>query len=152
MTRPNYPETVLEVIDPNVRFNPDALRAVRDYAKSKPWRGEMDSREEKFSRLNRGLAEAYDMPMPGLIFGVLDGSGSGSSYYHPTRHEIVLNGRLSVVTYLHEFAHARGMGERSACRWSINMFRKCFPKSFSRLLQRGHMLIRPNDIPKRRAS
>lgn len=151
MTRHNYPETVIEVIDDRMRFNPAALRAVRSFARSKPWRGDIDSRKEKFHRLNHDLAEAYSMPEPDLSFGVIDGSDSGSSYYHPTRHQIVLNGRLSVMTYLHEFGHARGMDEGDACRWSINLFRRCFPQSFSRLIQRGHMLVRVEDV-RRKAS
>ena len=51
-------------------------------------------------------------------------------------------GRLSVVTFLHEFGHALGYGERGACRWSINLFRRCFPRSFARCRQAGHTLVR----------
>ena len=31
--------------------------------------------DKKFSKLNRELAAAYSMPIPDLIFGVIDGSG-----------------------------------------------------------------------------
>ena len=151
MVRDGYPETVIEVMDDRTRFHPAALQAVRSFAKSKPWRGDIDSRKKKFLRLNHDLAEAYSMPEPELAFGVIDGSDSGSSYYHPTRHQIVLNGRLSVMTYLHEFGHARGMDEKDACRWSINLFRRCFPQSFSRLIHVGHMLVRVEDV-RRKAS
>jgi hypothetical protein len=51
-------------------------------------------------------------------------------------------GRLSVVTYLHEFAHALGRDERGACRWSINLFRRVFPEQFARLAASGHTLRR----------
>ena len=46
--------------------------------------------------------------------------------------------RLSVVTYLHEFAHAMGRDERGACRWSLNLFRRVFPEQFARLRTDGH--------------
>jgi hypothetical protein len=46
------------------------------------------------------------------------------------------------VTFLHEFAHARGFDERQACRWSINLFRRCFPRSFASCRQVGHTLVR----------
>ena len=98
MPQDEYPSSVLEVLDDSLRFKPVALRAVRTFASSKPWRGNLDERKDKFHHLNEELAAAYEMPKPDLVFGQLDGSNSGGSYYHPTRHQIVLNGRLSVVS------------------------------------------------------
>src|SRR5687768_3544547 len=104
----NYPETVQEVLDPNLKFKPAALRAVRAFARSKPWRGTMAQRKAKFRRLNRALARAYGMAEPRLTFHNVEADGfSGSSRYRPGLHWIALSGRLSVVTFLHEFAHAR---------------------------------------------
>ena len=62
--------------------------------------------------------------------------------YHPATHTITLEGRLSVVTFLHEFGHARGYGERGACRFSINPFRRVFPRLFARCRRVGHTLVR----------
>jgi len=152
MPQDQYPSSVLEVLDDNMSFKPAALRAVRAFAKSKPWRGDIDERKDKLRGLNEALAAAYEMPKPDVVFGQSDGGSSGGSYYHPTRHQIVLNGRLSVVTYLHEFAHSRGRGERDACRWSVNIFKRCFPRSFARLVHQGHMLVRPEEIERRKVS
>jgi len=146
MQRSDYPSTVIEVVDENMRFKAAALRAVRRFAKSNPWRGSLDERKHKFLSLNRALADAYNIVVPDLRFGIINRTSSGGSHYIPARHRIVLVGKLSVVTYLHEFAHARGMGERGACRWSINIFRRCFPNQYARLVGRGHMLIRPATI------
>ena len=146
MSDRDYPSTVLEVVDNAARFRATALRAVRVFAASNPWSGTIPERKEKLRGLNKSLAAAYNIPEPELPFGRIDGSSSGSSHYIPSHHRIVLEGKLSVVTYMHEFAHARRMGERSACRWSINIFRKCFPLQYSRLVGRGHMLIRPADV------
>jgi hypothetical protein len=141
--RRNYPATVQEVLDPAPRFERLALRAVRAFARSKPWRGTMEERKDKFRRLNRELAGAYGIAEPRLAFqGVEAGSTSGLSNYRPAVHTITLIGKLSVVTYLHEFAHARGADERQACRWSINLFRRCFPRSFARCRPVGHTLVR----------
>ena len=146
MTQMDYPETVLEVVDDDMRFKASALRAVRQFAEAHPWRGSLDERKEKFRGLNQSLAVAYGIDEPELEFGVIDGSSSGSSHYIPSLYRIVMVGKLSVVTYLHEFSHARGMGERGACRWSINLFRKVFPQQYARLVGRGHMLIKPASI------
>jgi hypothetical protein len=141
--RPNYPATVPEVLDPAFRFKPAALRAVRAFARSKPWRGTLAQRKNKFRRLNRRLAAAYGIARPRLVFaGVAAGTPSGASNYRPASHTITLAGKLSVVTYLHEFGHARGFDERRTCCWSINLFRRCFPRSFARCRAVGHTLVR----------
>ncbi len=55
-------------------------------------------------------------------------------------HVILLRGRLSVITMLHEIGHAlHGRSERTACAWSLAYFRACFPKSWERLRFSGHM-------------
>jgi hypothetical protein len=148
MTLPDndYPTTVIEILDDQMRFKPAALRALRAYRASHAWRGAPDERKEKLRQLNRDLATAYGRPEPELIFGELDGTSSGHSSYAPAQHRIVLTGRLSVVTFLHEFAHARGMSERGATRWAVNIFRRVFPRQYSRLVHVGHMLVRPEDI------
>lgn len=137
-----YPESVAEVIDDRMRFNSAAFRAVRTFARSNPWKGSVKERKGKFLRLNQFLAAAYQKPAPELVFGDLDGSHSGSSHYIPALHRIVLVGKLSVVTYLHEFAHSRGKGERRACEWSINLFKRIWPEQYGRLRHVGHTLIR----------
>lgn len=145
----DYPSSVVEVLDDGAQFNQQALRAVKGFAADGPWTGSQNSRKEKFIRLNRELAAAYDIEAPNLTFGLINRTCSGASHYIPSRHKIVITGRLSVVTYLHEFAHARGLGERASCRWSINLFRRCFPEQFARLVARGHMLISPASLERR---
>ncbi len=142
----NYPETVIEVLDDEMRFRPTTLRAVRAFASSKPWRGSLEKREEKFLRLNHDLASSCEIPEPDLRFGRIDGTSSRGSYYRPSAHGIVMTGKLSVVTYLHEFGHAMGKDEADACRWSVNLFRRCFPRQYSRLVHRGHTLVRAADV------
>jgi hypothetical protein len=146
----DYPETVTEVLGDGARFKPAALRALREFRRSRPWRGSPQEREEKFRTLNRSLAAAYEMREPELVFEVLDGTTGGGRYI-PALHRVVLAGKLSVVTYLHEFAHARGFGERATCKWSINLFRRVFPRQFARLIHVGHMLVRATDVTPRGA-
>ncbi len=138
-----YPATVIEILDDQMTFSNDLLQAVQKFAEWKPWKGSTDSRKEKFRQLNRSMAAACRIKLPKLIFGELDGGSTGDSHYRPQSHRIIIVGKLSVVTFLHEFAHALGHGEREACRWSINLFRKCFPRQYSRLIHIGHTLVRP---------
>jgi hypothetical protein len=149
--RANYPATVQEVLAPALRFKPAALRAVQVFARSKPWRGTLARRKGKFCRLNGQLAAAYGIAEPRLEFaGVEAGTPSCRSNYRPAAHTITLAGKLSVVTYLHEFGHARGFDERRTCRWSLNLFRRCFPRSFARSRAVGHTLVRDRTRPRER--
>lgn len=138
----DYPATVAEVIDQNMKFRPDALRAVHRFARTKPWRGSYTERRARFEALIRDLSAAYGISCPKVVCDGRDGGDSGRSCYIPRLHSIVLRGRLSVVTTLHEFAHALGKDERAACRWSVNLFRRCFPRSWTRASFEGHMVRR----------
>ncbi len=147
--RRNYPQHASEVIDPEATFKPAAVRAVKQLARSKPYRGTTAERQTKFRLCLEELAAAYRIPLPSLVFQNAEDRSSGDSCYIPASHTIVLRGRLSVVTFLHEFGHARGFDERQACHFSINLFAKCFPRSFASCRIEGHTLVR--DEPARPA-
>ena len=127
----NYPDSIDEVLDPPVRFRRQTVTAVTQFARMRPWRGTLEQRMEKFRMLHVELCAVYGKTTV-VTFRTMDGGCSGSSHYDPRGGEMVLTGRLSVVTFLHEFAHALGRDERGACRWSLNLFRRCFPRSFAR--------------------
>jgi hypothetical protein len=136
-----YPHSVSEVVDDQVKFKAAVLHALRNFAQMKPWRGSIAARQEKFRWLNRALAEAYGVEEPRLVFGTHETKDSGSSCYIPRLDTIILRGKLSVVTFLHEWGHRlHGRSESRAARWSINLFRRVFPKSFARCGWDGHML------------
>lgn len=148
--RANYLASVAEVIDLAMTFKPAALRAVRRFARSKPWRGTLEERSRKFHRLNRDLARAYGIERPVLVIAVDRERATGNGCYCPATHLIRLVAKLSVVTYLHEFGHARGYDERRACRFSINLFRRTFPRSFARCIHVGHTMRSPRTAQERR--
>ncbi|MCE9533964.1 MAG: hypothetical protein K8T89_23005 [Planctomycetes bacterium] len=134
--RANYPATVAEVLSDRRKYKPEALKALRAFRRSKPWRGTFNERREKFGKLHEELCRVYGLCTQ-LKFWARD-----VAYYSPGEDRINLP-TLSVVTYLHEFAHARGADERQACGWSINLFRRIFPRSFARCRHHGHMLVAP---------
>ncbi len=146
MVRDAYPATVVEVLDEEITYPDELLCVLRIFAASNPWKGSLRTRQRKFRQLNHLMAVVCRIDEPLLAFGRLDGGSSGASYYTARDHRILITGRLSVVTFLHEFGHALGFDEKAACRWSINLFRKCFPRQYSRLIHVGHTLVRPQDI------
>jgi len=145
-----YPATVTECLDESARYRRGVVAAVRAFKGERPWRGGLEARQAKFARLNAALANAYGLSEPVLRFEGIPSRGSGSFSGASTCRRgapgepavITMRGRLSVVTYLHEFAHALGRDESGACRWSVNLFRRVFPEQFARLRTDGHTVRR----------
>ena len=142
---PDYPMNASVAIDPNAKYKPAVLAAVRRFAATKPWRGTLDERRAKFEQANRDLGEALAVEPPLLVFAG-DGDGdSGASSYCPATNTITMQGRQSVITFCHEWGHRiHGRSDVKACRWSLNLFRRCFPLSWSKLRFEGHMARRDN--------
>jgi hypothetical protein len=94
---------------------------------------------EALTALLTGLAGVYRRPVR-LVF---DCSVHESAHYVPTTRTIHLPDceRGSIVTALHEFAHhLYGHSELTACRWSVWLFKRTFPRTYARCTFEGHML------------
>ena len=136
---PDYPQSLEQALGQPLKFPPATLKAVRAFAASKPWRGTFDERQPKFRQLHADLCRIYRVNPTLVISG--DGTGdSGGSCFQPGANVITLTGRLSVITFLHEWGHVlKGHSEFEACRWSLRLFQRCFPRSWARLRWEGHM-------------
>jgi len=134
-----YPHSLEGALGHPLKFRPSTYRAVRAFARLRPWRGTLEDRQAKFQQLHASLSAIYNVK-PTLIFEG-DGTGDSDGSYFSTRENvIVMTGRLSVVTFLHEWGHVlKGGSEFGACRWSLQLFKKCFPKSWERLRWEGHV-------------
>ncbi len=143
----DYPETVAEVLDDKIVYKDETHAAIKRFKGSHPWLGSKKEMQSKFLQLNEDLAKSYKIETPQVVF--VPKFAYGSCYF-PIGNLIVLeeetDGRYSVVTFLHEFGHAMGKGERSTCKWSINLFRLHFPKSYEKLEPRGHLLYRKDKV------
>lgn len=142
---PNYPATVAEVIRPQRQYKPEVLAALRVFRASKPWRGTVEERKGKFLRLHHALCAVYGRRiLLDFSIGEIE-TERGNGYCTAEGRIIGLVGKLSVVTYLHEFAHSIfGPDERQACDWSINLYRRIFPRSAARMSTQGHLIVRPS--------
>lgn len=136
----HYPNVLLEV-----------MKRWRDM---KVWRGNLEERKAKFRWLHEQLKQIYNVPEDLTLKFVEiteEPCSSGASYYDPVSHTIFLTGRLSVITYLHEFAHVLGFNQEFATKWSLGLFKLIFPKSYQRLVNSGNgLMLTRRDIEKRR--
>jgi hypothetical protein len=138
-----YPSDGAALVNPDRKYKADVLRAMKRYRRSKPWQGSSDDQCDKLRTLHEELCHIYGVRL--FLCLTVDEERNGS--YCPGTRTITLFGArrsgVSVVTYLHEFAHAMfGASERYACTWSINLYARIFPRSFERMEFRGHMLVR----------
>jgi hypothetical protein len=145
-----YPKTVAEVLDDTIKYRPETHEAMIKFKKSNPWIGTRREMQRKFKTLNADLAKVYKIERPQVIF--VRRFVYGACYF-PIGNLIIMerekDGRYSVVTFLHEFGHALGKNEKETCRWSINLFKHHFPKSFARLVPEGHLLKLPKEDDKK---
>lgn len=139
----DYPSSLDEVIK-DVSYKKETLAAVRRFKRSNPWKGTFPVRLRKFVRLHSDLCDIYGVDVELCIDpSILEDSHSGRSNFNPALNAITLHGKLSVLTFLHEWGHVlKGYSEYKACVWSVNLFRRVFPDNFDRLRNnaRGHFL------------
>jgi hypothetical protein len=138
-----YPATVQEILDDKMKFRSKVLKAVRRFARSHPWQGSHPERRAKFEQLLDDLSALYGIARPRLVTDGLDGGDSSRSCYIRAFHTIILRGKLSILTLLHEIGHALGKDEYQATKWSVNLFRVAFPRSFARCRFESHLVRAP---------
>ena len=136
----NYPQSIAELDLDAVELAPEIIAAVKRFARSKPYRGSIPERIEKFRKAVNDICRAAGVEPPRLIIVPNELQSSGNSCCIPALETIILRGRLSVITALHEVGHLLfGPSEHRACAWSLRLFRDLFPRSWSRLNFQGHM-------------
>lgn len=147
LTSSEYPATAKEVLNPPVVFRQSVVDAMKVFKAEKPYRGSLEERMGKFMRLHQKLNAIYSKNTR-LVFDSIGDEDSGSSHYNQPNDSIVLQGKMSIITYLHEYSHViNGRSEKKAVRWSLNLFRKTFPKLFEKLKFEGYVGRAANQNP-----
>jgi len=142
------------------KHNRVALAAAKAYAKNKPWQGEFSERVEKIRDFHANLNDAYDVSV-GLIVDT-DGNypaqaggflSLGADVFGDGQGDIVLRPGFAIMTYLRLFAealeyerdlvHVNGDDTIAGyvSRWANGMFKKAFPKSWDRLVERNAPIL-----------
>ncbi len=139
----NYPSKE-EIMENPPTHKPGVIKLVKQWKKEIwfPLRAAEPTDEQKFEALKtlltRVAQECYQKPVE-----VDYQAEVPSCFYNPTLNRITINNSLSILSSLHELSHHLfGASELKACRWSIHLFKKSFPKAFSMLEWRGHMLVK----------
>ena len=134
-----YP-TKEEILSKTPRIKEKTFLIIKTWKEEefKNWKDKTN--EEKFEKLKKLISYisilGYEQ-QPNIEQGIID-------CYCPNKKTIYLNkDNPSILTALHETSHfLHGKSELTACRWSIHLFKTCFPKLFNNLKWEGHMLIK----------
>jgi hypothetical protein len=129
-----------EILDHEIVHRSEVYRIVRAWKPTwkKVRHEDAQTRFQALSTLLQQLADLYQKPL--TIHYIAE---APTCFYVPEEHLLVLNKSLSILSSLHEFAHhVYGTSEKQACRWSVWLFKKTFPKAYAKLEWQGHMLIR----------
>lgn len=137
----NYP-TPEEIMDHPISFRLSTIDIVTDWraAHFGSWPSlEKSTRVDALSALARKLLQSYGVE----VFTVQN--GDAYSYRPDSRTLTIDRENPSIISTLHEVAHAiYGASELQACRWSVWLFKKVFPKAFDNLTfaPGSHLLVR----------
>ena len=118
--------------------------ALLSFKAERPFKQELEAKKGCFKRLHENLNGIHNRKT-GLIFhsSIENNTQSGNSHFNLMEDSITLMGRISLITYLHEYAHALGFNnELDARAWSIKLFKKTFPKSFKKLKYVNGMMLK----------
>lgn len=134
-----YMERILET---PVEYPAHVIDVMKEFKKYHKLGTESDeSRLDAMSILVREIASAYQVQAPIIRMDRIDGSSSADSCYSQNDHSITMRGKLSIITFLHEVAHAiLSHNEHQARVWSLNLFKRIYPKSFAKLQGDGHFM------------
>lgn len=146
---PNYPRRVNDVLCDR-KYPGKILRVMKWFRSQHPFRKTRHEKLALFTELVNRLNEAYGFVPCYVMMGPEDRYEAFVNSDEP--HGVIQLDfeRMSVVSLLHEYSHHRQhcqrshdvADEREACSWSINLFRRIFPKSYSKLKHQGHLLVR----------
>jgi hypothetical protein len=127
-----YP-TAKTIMATPVLFRPGVLAAVRAWKRE--YRGQRRTPQALEALVHR-LATLYKKPVR-VVFD----KGCPPCYIPGARVMVLQPHFGSIVTTLHEFAHhIFGRSETQACRWSVWLFKRTFPRTFERCTFDGHFV------------
>lgn len=112
----------------------ELVLALVELRNMRPWSGTIVQQKEKYVWIFRKMCSIYNLTGYKIAFNLpksrLNFHSSGSSHYVPRRKTIVLEGRLSIITFLHEFGHIFYRDENKAQQFAIGLFKEIFYEKF----------------------
>jgi len=127
------------------------ITALEYFKAKKSFNMDTEGRFEAMQEMLNELCDVCGIPILSFEMENIDGSFSGASEFNSSEYKIVMRGKLSIITFLHEFAHAFFFHtvnflyqesnqfnyykiEQLAKMWSHHYFRKVYPRQYDKLM------------------
>jgi hypothetical protein len=141
LLQPKYP-TQQEIMKTPVKHKKEVIAVVKKWRKEIWKEKKNDNPREKFNALYElitPITQIYNKP----VCITWDPEIETGCHYNALTKTIIVDRSLSIISTLHELAHHLfGPNEKTACRWSVWLFKKVWPKAFAKLRWEGHLLKR----------
>ena len=103
------------------------------------WKGTVKDRKTTLQKLHNQLNTIYSRNTK-LITSTISNDKSQwthsyMSFYNKELDIIVLAGKISLITYLHEYGHALNLNEENAQAYAKIIFKLAYPDKFKKLIQ-----------------
>jgi len=138
----SYPTPTEIMMTPEPTHKPGVIKLTKEWKKEIWKEKKAGTAQEKFEALKTLLErianEHYSKPVEVTYQPDLP-----SCCYNMASNRIAINSSLSIISAMHELAHHLfGPSEKKACRWSVHLFKKTFPRAYANLEWSGHCLVR----------
>jgi len=122
--------SISSYVSESVAFTPAIVEATKSFARSKPWRGTLSVRKEKFQNFHTAMCQACEVKSE-LVFVHIPGLRRSAGSVVAGRLMLAEN-KLSAVTYLYWFAELiYGRQPDQQMTFAVNLFKQRFPRSFA---------------------
>ena len=130
-----YPTKEEILAEPITEYRDESIKTLSSFKRK--WKV-CSNKEEQFYCLKELVTELSAQ------YNVSPTTEMGEQYcFKPTANILCFGPQPSIISTLHELGHAiYGASEKDACRFSVHLFKKVFPKAYERLEWDGHMLKR----------
>ena len=127
----------------DIKFRKGVTKAADKFKESKPFKGTRFERLAKLDAFHRGLCKVYevvDVPIRITLKGMQKGW-----HVSDTDSGLIVAGtpKPAVWSYLYAFSELvfDECKYKNRVRWSLNLYRRMFPKMFEKLVPTGNMLL-----------
>ena len=110
------------------------------------WEGKIQDRKDAMKELNTDMNEIFGLEVKLITKHIPHfyrlWERSDNSQYDTISKTITLRGRISLITYLHEYGHALGLNQEMSQAFATHIFERAYPEKLANLIAlNGGMMI-----------
>ena len=138
-----------ELVNESIEFDEALLEATQNYARSKPWKGDVDLRIAKLREFHDAISSGSSPVLMVDVPEVEVPGSSGASRYNQEMNAIEIKGKISVLTYLFLHFLAQAIEDIQSGNFdgvepmvkAMTLFKRFFPRSYAKLRMENGVFV-----------